>query len=233
MTPLRALARRIAARRVRERVPSFGLAATSVAFLFTYPSMTDTRASPLVALGLLVALFAFGVVSLAQGSRQIVAGGLLALPVSGFLLWERLLYEPSRTSAEVQILGAVLFAPFALFVATIALGRASSERHGLDDRLVAAAAAYLLIGLGWTGAYAVGLWLDPGALSGVDRQSPAVWAELLYFSFVTMTTLGYGDITPVSHRMQALTVLESVTGVFFLAFLVSRIMTAASPRSSR
>ena len=53
--------------------------------------------------------------------------------------------------------------------------------------------------------------------------------DLLYFSFVTLTTLGYGEVTPVVGYARAAAVLETLTGVFFMAVLVSRLVSIWHP----
>ncbi|MFB3068382.1 MAG: potassium channel family protein, partial [Acidobacteriota bacterium] len=53
--------------------------------------------------------------------------------------------------------------------------------------------------------------------------------DLLYFSFITLTTLGYGDITPVAGYARALAALGSLTGLFFLAILIARLVSLYRP----
>ena len=50
------------------------------------------------------------------------------------------------------------------------------------------------------------------------------WADLLFYSFATLTTLGYGDITPITSPARSLAALEAVTGVLYIAFLVARLV---------
>ena len=70
----------------------------------------------------------------------------------------------------------------------------------------------------------------PGAIAGIDPSgaSGTVFSQLSYFSFVTLTTLGYGDLTPVHPFCQSLAIVESVVGVLFPALIV-----AASPNFRR
>jgi len=57
-------------------------------------------------------------------------------------------------------------------------------------------------------------------------------AEMVYFSFITLIAIGYGDITPVSDFGQMLTVFEGIVGQFYLAILVSRLVMIYSKRSA-
>ncbi len=90
-------------------------------------------------------------------------------------------------------------------------------------RIEGAIAVYLLLGFIWAQAYElVALW-HPGAFAGaVDgRVSP----PLTYYSFVTLTTMGYGDIMPVHPLARALAVLEALTGQLYLTILLARLVS--------
>lgn len=82
---------------------------------------------------------------------------------------------------------------------------------------------YLIIGLFWGSLYCLLYELDPGSFSGVLLNDPQ--ASLLttfnYFSIVTLTTLGYGDITPQTHAAASLCQIEAITGQFYITVLVA------------
>lgn len=68
---------------------------------------------------------------------------------------------------------------------------------------------------------------DPSSFSGVEQQQGhALSWRFLYFSFVTLTTLGYGDVLPLNIYAQTLTVMETVIGQFYLAILVAALVGA-------
>ena len=92
-------------------------------------------------------------------------------------------------------------------------------------RLIGAVAAYLLVGLTFALAYE---WLElvrPGSLHVGANPAEGAYPETLYFSFVTLTTVGYGDITPVSQQARALSNLESLIGVLYPAVLIGRLLS--------
>lgn len=93
-------------------------------------------------------------------------------------------------------------------------------------RLQGAVAAYLLLGVLWAYAYALVEALHPGAFSGPISGADGPRA-LLYFSFVTLTTTGYGDVLPVHPAARSLANLEAVTGTLFVAILVARLVSLA------
>jgi hypothetical protein len=90
-------------------------------------------------------------------------------------------------------------------------------------RIEGAIAVYLLLGFSWAQAYElVALW-HPGAFTGaVDGRGSLPWT---YYSFVTLTTMGYGDIMPVHPLARAGAVLEALTGQLYLAILLARLVS--------
>jgi hypothetical protein len=93
-------------------------------------------------------------------------------------------------------------------------------------RIQGAVAAYLLLGVIWAYAYSILSLLRPGAFSGAVHAAdgPRAW---LYYSFVTLTTVGYGDVLPVHPAARSLAMLEAVVGPLYLAILVARLVGLA------
>jgi hypothetical protein len=89
------------------------------------------------------------------------------------------------------------------------------------DVLSAAIAAYLLLGVAWATAFDAIEWIMPGSFAGLDSQQ---WSEFMYFSMTTLTTLGYGDITPANPIAGIWATLEAASGVLYVAVLVSRLV---------
>jgi hypothetical protein len=83
---------------------------------------------------------------------------------------------------------------------------------------------YILLGAIWVMFYTVVVAFDPHAFSVPILNDEDAFHTLGYFSYVTLTTLGYGDISPVSNVARNLAVLEALTGVLFLAVLISRLV---------
>ncbi len=93
--------------------------------------------------------------------------------------------------------------------------------------------AYMLLGTLWVLFYIPIVAFDPGAFNFPAPIEPGQTnSTLQYFSYVTLTTLGYGDIYPISSAARALAVLEALTGTMFLAVLISRLVGsyASSPK---
>jgi len=95
-----------------------------------------------------------------------------------------------------------------------------------SDMLFACASIYLVLGLQWAMGFGLVELLQPGAFeavvgAGVEASS---WSTFVYFSFMTLTTVGYGDIVPVGDFARVLVILESVVGVLFVAVVVARVV---------
>lgn len=96
-------------------------------------------------------------------------------------------------------------------------------------RIQGAVGAYLLLGVLWAHVYALVASLRPGAFSGALGAGGA--RAFYYFSFVTLTTVGYGDVLPVHPAARSLAMLEAVTGPLYLAILIARLVSlSVAPR---
>ena len=106
--------------------------------------------------------------------------------------------------------------------------RAMAPGRVTMSRVLASLCAYLMIGLVWAEVYAAVAALSPGAFN-VPQGWPQVGSgELVtmavYFSYVTLTTLGYGDITPATETTRSLAVTEAIVGQLYLTVMVARLV---------
>lgn len=93
------------------------------------------------------------------------------------------------------------------------------------NKMVGAICIYLLMGMIWALAYGLIAESSPGAFNGIEHKP---WydnfAQTAYYSFVTLTTLGYGDITPATPLAKFLVYMEAIVGVFYMAILVASLV---------
>jgi len=159
---------------------------------------------------------------------QALVSGLLALPTLASL-WLRQLVPAVRLS-QVAVL---LLTLFLLYTTITVLIHVFAEEAVTTDTLSAALCVYLLIGYLWGSLYGLIFLLTPGGFQlpmewtpaqeqGIGRDVPM--NLMMYFSFTTLTTLGYGDVLPISGSARAAVVLEAVLGHFYLAVLVARLV---------
>jgi voltage-gated potassium channel Kch len=101
-----------------------------------------------------------------------------------------------------------------------------SSQRVRTEHLAAALSAYLLLGVCGGVVFAALSAISPSAMA-VGGQGTAHGLGIgtaMYFSFVTLATLGYGDITPVSQVARGLATLEAIAGQLYLALLVARLV---------
>jgi hypothetical protein len=122
-------------------------------------------------------------------------------------------------------IAAVLFlltVTFALLVDIVTGGHGRGISPGL---IAGATAVYLLIGITFSIIYMVAHLIDPDAFRGlIPVGNVARPNDTLYFSFVTLSTLGYGDITPTTNLARMLSVTEAIIGQLYLTILVARLV---------
>ncbi len=94
------------------------------------------------------------------------------------------------------------------------------------NKIIGSLTLYLLLGLIWAMIYLIILTMDPQAFSGIEAGSwQQIFARVSYYSFVTLTTLGYGDILPTNHIAEFFVSMEAIIGVFYMAIIVSSLIS--------
>ena len=166
-------------------------------------------------------LLAALLVASSSGPALAVAFAAVSFIVAASLLELR---RPSVLVTSLHLLGVMLLGGALIGVvarAVFAPGRITYHR------LVGTVVLYLLIGTTFAGIYGVLGLLVPHPFRGMPprEDAPAVIAHVLYFSFVTLTTAGYGDVIPTHAITRGLSNLEAVVGQLFPAIIIARMVT--------
>jgi voltage-gated potassium channel len=132
-------------------------------------------------------------------------------------------------NAQNQILKLIALADvFIFFVISIVLGLKNLFDEGpiTLNRLMGGICIYVLLGMCWSIIYMYLIWWHPDAFAGAVADTPdnPLFWDMIYFSFVTLTTLGYGDITPVEPVARALAYTEAIVGQLFIAILIGTLV---------
>ena len=187
--------------------------------------------------GLMALLMVAAIVSLCFERHQWLFALLLGTPtvllsVGGHAL-------PAGASAPVLLAGHLCEVLF-LFGASALIVKSLFSAPTLKfDSILGAVCGYLFLGLAWAVLYAMIEGFRPGSFEispklvtggEVARPLPHV---LTYFSFVTLTTVGYGDINPVSPATRTLAWMEAVTGQFYLAVIVAGLVSLLVAKGKR
>lgn len=115
-----------------------------------------------------------------------------------------------------------------LFFAGTILGYVLRSGSVTADKIFAAVCVYMLIGYAWTFAYVLIDEYQPDSFTALSATAPNDYVarvlQLRYFSFSTLTTVGYGDIVPRSSTARTLASLEAIIGQIYLTVLVARLV---------
>ncbi len=189
-------------------------------------------ALPLEALGVVSAtvvgvamtfLFVAGVVAMA-GRGWITGVVAVAALASLVVRWLSL----TLPEAGLEVLDVVLAMIALALLTAFMLRHVFREGSITADRIRGAIAVYLLIGVLWCLAYQLLDYLSPGSFHFPETTRPMLGRlshRLAYFSFVTLTTVGYGDITPVHPVARSLASAEALVGQLYPAILIARLVS--------
>jgi len=221
--------------RVRARRHTVFLVAIIVAFVVR-PLFGDSGAAPIVfslamASMLLVGLLTIQIDDLvgerdrlvAQRRRMVIVGWALAIPA----IADRVLIL-FDTSTAVLVVGAIVWLLFFIFATWSQLRSVLKQREVTGETISNAVSVYLLMGMTWGIAYVVIFLVQPQAFNWGGAAPPPVrdvFPILIYFSMTTLSTVGFGDITPVTLQARYVAVAEGITGQFYLAILVARLVS--------
>jgi len=140
------------------------------------------------------------------------------------LLLEILIWLSHLTDiSSFRIIGNILTILFTGYTATIILSYLFTEDEITGDVIMGAICVYFLIGLAWAFIFFTLELLQPGSFQMPQGQGIDL-THFSYYSYVTLTTLGYGDITPISTQARSLALLEAIMGQLYLAILVARLV---------
>lgn len=137
-------------------------------------------------------------------------------------------FRPNLFPETAYYAAAILFLAF---VIVNLLRFALTAPRVNTEVLCAGISAYLLLGLLWSLAYSIEARVHPGAfVFNMDNGADATMSHFtaFYFSFVTLSTVGYGDITPASPVARMLAVTEAMTGMLYIGVLIARLVALYS-----
>jgi voltage-gated potassium channel len=139
-----------------------------------------------------------------------------------------------------SIVGLGLATVFLVFLTLVIMFAVFRDETVTFDTIFGAVCAYLLLGVTWGTTYALLVVISPDSLSvspglahasGRGEPISAFTPVLQYYSFTTLATLGYGDVSPLSPGARALSVMEGLAGQLYLAVLVARLVGIHTARA--
>jgi hypothetical protein len=171
-------------------------------------------------IGILISfLFLSGIFAVSFKKHQPIIASLLALPTFT-LMWASYFVDIGGFEHLKNLFGML----FMLFMIILLLEHFFRQDAINREVIFGALVVYLLMGLMWGYGYTLLEHLLPGSFTHPANISELDVTTFDYFSFVTMTTLGYGDIIPASEPAKAMVTTQAVTGQVYLAVLVARLV---------
>ncbi len=198
----------------------FTLLLLLVAGIFVIPALIPEGTTWRLFTDILMTLvLASGVLAIADHHKLAVALAILAVLVVA-MRWAEWFVSAGnlQTFRHLSTLSACIVLASAVGINVFAPGRS------IGDRVFGAIVLYLLVGLIASFAYSSLYALDSGAFSKLPSANGGDY-DWLYFSFVTLTTLGYGDITPIARSARALAMLEALVGQLYPAIIIARFVS--------
>ena len=197
------------------------LLTTQIVILVAYPILHKfDNQFPIISLMLLIAIAPALWVGLSSGLFIAV----MSVGVFAFLLNMLLRYGNMELKDKGILVLLFLYGLFYFLAIAILITKISSKTTVSSDTIKGGISIYILLGFFWAVLYMIMLMLDPDALTNISSTEGTAGFECYYFSFTTLTTLGYGDIVPVAKYARVLATLEAVAGPIYLAIFVAQII---------
>jgi Ion channel len=209
--------------------PNFGFLTLllSLFSLQVIPTFFTPTGSAFSILLLLTVVLVSSLYLVVYNRTELLFGLVMAFPVLLLSWWDGLF------SAVLQaVLTCMLYIIFLLFIGFHLLRYLFESSAVSRDMIYAGICLYLVVGLIWSFIYvAIEIYL-PGSFSHSVKgelalASPQVMlGQFIYFSYVTLSTLGYGDITPITRLARSWATIEAIIGQFYLAVVVARLVAS-------
>lgn len=193
--------------------------------LLAMPFSSELPGGGRYSITLLFCLFMLVAVWSLAASRYIFhLGILLVIGIAG-IVGIKMFANANQALELIGLLLMLIFCSLSCFIAA----RNVFVWHRVDlNSLVGAFCVYLLLGMIWALLYRLLHLYGWATFSGNVAEGHNLFPDLIYFSFVTLASLGYGDISPIGALPKTLAYLEAVVGQFYLAVMVASLVGAYS-----
>lgn len=194
--------------------------------LLSYPHFKDNDLGAFLGGLMSLTLLVAGVYAVRTHKVTLIGAGFLALAAAS----SSVIALVTGTRGHPVVEGA--FTLFYAFLTIAVFVEVMRNRAVRRDSLYGSICVYILIGVTFGNLYDFVETLSPGSFLAAGVDGSLGWRQLIFFSFMTLTGIGYGDITPATTRTQSLAIIEGVTGVLYVAVLIAGIVGMYSRRES-
>lgn len=193
-------------------------------FLYPYFEGYQTLREELLRSFFILVLFT-AVYAMSDSRRHLVGALCLGIPVFVLNVVDFFFLEQD---SDVILWRLIIFVAFNIYVIRTILAEVLRDQQITRETLSGAMSVYLLMGMTWGVGYYLLEYMVPGSFHSSMIHEMAfhanfVWTDFVYLSFVNLTTLGYGDIVPITSQARSLCIMEAVAGVLYTAVMISRL----------
>jgi hypothetical protein len=196
----------------------------SLLLLLSVPALLPERLEMLGTSIVFTLVLSAGVGAVAQTKRTFRVALMIAAPAL-LLFW----VGPGLGTQVPVFLGDILLAGFLVYAAATILNRVLHADEVDAETIYGAVCVYFLAAAFWGVLFVLVEFVAPGSFNLPDSVNFTGGSRfdsgpMMYYSFVTITTLGYGDITPATELTRLLALLEAVLGQLYLVILIARLV---------
>ena len=191
-----------------------------VVIVFVLPSLVSLGVTGRLLFDIFFSLLLVSGIASMSGRRRV----LITLTVISIVALAIRWIDSFNTSYLLDVLNYLSTITATILFSTVVLSQVVKKGPITIHRIEGAIAVYLLLGLAYAHTYELIEYLSPGAFTGAVTASSR-FSSWMYFSFVTLASLGYGDIAPVHPVARSLAVSEAITGQLYLAILIARLVS--------
>ncbi len=193
------------------------LLASLVLLLLLFPVLDEGLVGRAVLVIVSTAIGLSGAYAASRERRRLATALLLAMPALA-ARWA-FLFQNTPGVRGVALVTSIVFYVYTLL---LILNYVLRTEEVSADELYGAVSVYILLGFVWGMAYGLLELVRPGSIRGTSGQ--LVPGDFMYFSFITLMTVGYGDMSPVGPIARSLAIVEAMVGVIFVAVLIGRLV---------
>lgn len=208
-----------ALRRTGHRNKDLFTLASLFAIIIVFPIFEKSPFGDVLLVCFFTALLLFSLYEVSDSPRQVAVGVLLAIPAL-LAAWTNV-FVPSHNMLVAELLSVAVFLVYILLAI---LKRVLSAREVTLTELYRAVNVYIMIGIAFGMIYAFTELLSPGSFQYTYGQHS--FSSVFYFSFVALSTAGFGDITAISPFARSVVIIEMIIGVMYMAMLIGLLVNA-------
>jgi hypothetical protein len=202
---------------------SFFLFISLVLLIILLPFLEDSILGSIVLLILFAVILLFGIYAVSYDIRYVATSLMLTVPTF-IVIWT----ETFQSTPELLVARFALSTITLFFILITILYHVLSVEKVTINEIYGAISVYILIAITFSQIYSLIYILNPTSLHFTYGQFS--FSAILYFSFVTLTSVGFGDIIAVTAVARAVVTVELVSGVIFVAVLIARLINATTRR---